>query len=231
MSRSPRLLVAVLSTLVLVWGAVGPASTPANAAGTPRFLSLPFKVVPGMRIQQGFVWVGPGHVPNHGGIDYILGRRDRSATWKSFPVYAAASGRACANLTGRPGCIKGVGNRVLITHTINGRKYRSYYGHLRAISKRIPMGGRTVFVKRGELLGYAGYSGDPCCVTHLHFQLFDPQWRIVDPYGINSTRSAYPDPAGRNGIRNGRRSYWVTDPPSPPPTFTWVPVRKIPYPS
>jgi hypothetical protein len=183
-----------------------------------------------MTIQQGFYWLGPGHGRLHGGIDYIFGKRDRSATWKSFPVYAAASGYACANLTDRKGCIVGVGNRVLITHTIRGRTYRSYYGHLRAISKRIPLGGKTVFVKRGELLGYSGYSGDPCCVTHLHFQLFDPHWKIVDPYGIYGTRAAYPDPAGRNGIGNGSPSYWTTDPPTQPASFTDVPVQRIPYP-
>jgi hypothetical protein len=120
---------------------------------------------------------------------------------------------------------------VLITHTINGKTYRTYYGNLEAISKRIPIGGtKTVFVKRGELLGYSGYSGDPCCVRHLHFQLFDPDWTTVDPYGIDGVRGEYPDPAGGNRIHNGRRSYWTSDPPSPPASYTARPVERIPYP-
>lgn len=233
MPRTHTRLVALASALVLASSALVAAPAAVVAAGSvPRFMTLPFKVTKAMRIQQGDIWQGPpypGHV--HGGIDYVSGRLDRSRTWKSFPVYAAASGYACANLTDRKGCIVGNGNRVLITHTIKGRKYRTYYGHLEAISTRIPIGGKkTVFVKRGELIGYAGYSGDPCCVRHLHLQLFDPQWRTVDPYGISGTRGKYPDPQGRNGIRNGRRSYWRDDPPRPPASFIDRPVKRIPYP-
>jgi murein DD-endopeptidase MepM/ murein hydrolase activator NlpD len=213
-------------------GSLASIAPVAAAGAVPTFLTLPFKVTPRMHIQQGQVWQGPpqdGKV--HGGIDYINGRLDRSRTWRTFPVYAAAAGYACANLTDRKGCIVGNGNRVLITHTVKGRTYRTYYGHLEAIAKRIPLGGkRTVFVRRGELIGYAGYSGDPCCVRHLHFQLFDPDWDTVDPYGIDGVRGEYPDPAGGNRIRNGRRSYWISDPPRPPRAFLARPVVRIPYP-
>lgn len=231
MFRTPRTLVVLASAFALaVSSLVAAPGTTVAAGSVPRFLTLPFKVTKRMRIQQGNLWQGPGHGRFHGGIDYINGTRDRSRTWRTFPVYAAAAGYACANLTGRKGCIVGVGNRVLITHTIRGRKYRTYYGHLEAISTRIPIGGKkTVFVKRGELLGYAGYSGDPCCVRHLHFQLFDPHWNTVDPYGIDGTRGDYPDPRGTNGIRDGRRSYWLTDPPTEPADFIDRPVQRIPY--
>lgn len=233
MSRMPRLLTALAAALVLASGSLvaSPPSTTVAASNVPHFLTLPFKVTKRMRIQQGNIWQGPprpGHV--HGGIDYISGTLDRSRTWRTFPVYAAAAGYACANLTGRKGCIVGTGNRVLITHTIKGRKYRTYYGHLEAISTRIPLGGKkTVYVRRGELLGYAGYSGDPCCVRHLHFQLFDPNWKTVDPYGIDGTRGDYPNPQGTNGIRNGKVSYWRTDPPTATTTFIDRAVEQIPY--
>jgi len=233
MSRLPRLLAALAAALVLVAGSlvVTPGATSVAAGSVPQFLTLPFKVTKRMHIQQGNIWAGepdPGHV--HGGIDYINGTPNRSRTWKTFPVYAAAAGYACANLTGRKGCIEGTGNRVLITHTIKGKQYRTYYGHLEAISTRIPLGGKkTVLVRRGELLGYAGYSGDPCCVRHLHFQLFGPTWKTIDPYGIDGTRDQYPDPQGTNGIRNGRVSYWRTDPPTPTTSFVSRPVEQIPY--
>jgi murein DD-endopeptidase MepM/ murein hydrolase activator NlpD len=233
MPRTPRSLAALLSLLVVATGWLV-ASPPAGAAGqVPRFLTLPFRVTSKMHIQQGHIWHGaPYDGEVHVGVDYISGRLDRSRTWRTFPVYAAAPGYACANLTGRKGCIVGNGNRVLITHTVKGRTYRTYYGHLEAIAKRIPLGGkRTVFVKRGELIGYAGYSGDPCCVRHLHFQLFDPRWRTVDPYGIYGVRSKYPDPASGERIRDTRRSYWMSDPPRPPATFIARPVVRIPYPS
>jgi len=230
--RTPRLLATLVSLLVIASGSLV-STEPVVAAGpVPRFLTLPFKVTTRMHIQQGQVWQGPpqdGKV--HGGIDYINGRLDRSRTWRTFPVYAAAAGYACANLTDRKGCIVGNGNRVLISHTVKGRTYRTYYGHLEAIAKRIPLGGkRTVFVKRCELIGYAGYSGDPCCVRHLHFQLFDPDWDTVDPYGIDGVRGEYPDPAGGNRIRNGRRSYWIADPPAPTGRFIARPVVRFPYP-
>jgi murein DD-endopeptidase MepM/ murein hydrolase activator NlpD len=233
MPRTPRLIVALVSLLVVMAGSLVTTAPAVAADPVPRFLTLPFRVTPRMHIQQAQIWQGaPQDGKVHGGIDYINGRLDRSRTWRTFPVYAAASGYACANLTDRKGCVVGNGNRVLISHTVKGRTYRTYYGHLEAISKRIPLGGkRTVFVKRGELLGYAGYSGDPCCVRHLHFQLFDPSWETVDPYGIDGVRGDYPDPAGDNRIRNGRRSYWISDPPGPTRSFIARPVVRIPYPT
>ncbi len=160
------------------------------------------------------MWTGCCHDPVHGGIDYIQGTLDRSATWRSFPVYAAASGMACSQLAGhQKGCISGVGNRVLIKTRVHGTVFYHYYGHFRAIVSRIPRGGARVHVNRGDLLGWAGHSGDPCCVIHLHFQLMTANWKTIDPYDLYSTRSHYPDPAGRNGKRSGSGSYWLSDPP------------------
>lgn len=226
MSRATARLLAILALLTLAIPIVG--HTTVDAANPPRFLTLPFDHPERMRIQQGFYWTGAGHDKYHGGIDYIQGTLDRSRTWKSFPVYAAADGLACSQVeTTQKGCIGGTGNRVLIEHTVDGKKYRTYYGHLRSISTRIPRGDKTVKVKRGELLGYAGYSGDPCCVIHLHFQLMDDHWKTVDPYGINGQRDKYPDPAGTNGIRNGRKSFWANDPPVPPSSFQDAPTKVI----
>ncbi len=188
-------------------------ASPVSAA-TPHFLTLPFLDASRKQIQQGFYWSGPGHETYHGGIDYIQGRLDQSRTWKSYPVYAAAAGMACAQVAStQKGCIPGVGNRVLIKHRVDGKVFYTYYGHLRTMVAKIPLGNHKVYVKRGEFLGYSGYTGDPCCVTHLHFQLMDGNWRTIDPYGIYGTRGAYPNPAGTNGKRNGNPSYWLNDPP------------------
>ncbi len=95
------------------------------------------------KIQEGFYWTGCCHVPCHGGIDYIQGTLDRSATWKSFPVYAAASGMACSQVAStQKGCIPGVGNRVLIKTKVNGKVFYHYYGHFRSMVSRIPQGRR-----------------------------------------------------------------------------------------
>ncbi len=200
--------------LCLLLGVLGTVSAEPAAAASHKFLTLPFHGPGSKVIQQGFYWTGCCHAAYHGGIDYIKGTRDRSATWKSFPVYAAADGMACSQLAStQKGCMPGVGNRVLIKHKVAGAVFYTYYGHLKWIVSRIPRGGAKVHVRRGDLLGYAGHSGDPCCVIHLHLQLLDGAWKTIDPYGIYGTRSQYPDPAGLNGKHVGRPSYWLSDPP------------------
>ena len=213
MFRIARLLAG--SCLVVV--SLMTAPTAPTQAASHRFLTLPFHDVASKRIQEGFLWTGCCHAPVHGGIDYIQGTLDRSSTWRGFPVYAAASGMACSQVAStQKGCIPGVGNRVLIKTRVAGQVYYHYYGHFRSIVSRIPRGGAQVHVHRGDLLGYAGHSGDACCVIHLHFQLLNADWKTIDPYGLYATRSAYPDPAGTNGKHVGTASYWLSDPPRAP---------------
>ena len=213
MSRVVRTLLVLAIACMTVGAVVVAPAAPAEAA-SHRFLMLPFHSASTKKIQEGFMWTGCCHVPIHGGIDYIQGTLDRSATWKSFPVYAAASGLACSQVAStQKGCISGVGNRVLIKTKVDGRVYYHYYGHFKWMVSRIPRGGAKVHVNRGDLLGYSGYSGDPCCVIHLHFQLMSGAWKNIDPYGLYATRSHYPNPAGTNGKHNGSPSYWLTDPP------------------
>ena len=208
-----RIATCVVGLCLIVVSLMAAPATPTQAA-SHRFLTLPFHDVASKHIQQGFMWTGCCHDPVHGGIDYIQGTLDRSATWRGFPVYAAASGMACSQVAStQKGCIPGVGNRVLIKTKVAGKVYYHYYGHLRVMVSRIPRGGARVHVDRGDLLGYAGHSGDPCCVIHLHFQLMTANWKTIDPYDLYSTRSHYPDPAGRNGMRSGSGSYWLSDPP------------------
>jgi len=213
MSRVARTLLVLCVALASVGAvAVAPAA-PADAA-SHRFLTLPFHQASTKRIQEGFYWTGCCHPAYHGGIDYIEGSLDRSSTWQSFPVYAAADGMACSQLANtQKGCIPGVGNRVLIKSRVNGQVFYTYYGHFRSIVSTIPRGGARVHVRRGDLLGYSGHSGDPCCVVHLHFQLMTGDWKTIDPYGIYGQRSQYPDPAARNGKHVGSPSYWLSDPP------------------
>jgi murein DD-endopeptidase MepM/ murein hydrolase activator NlpD len=212
-SRGARTLL-VLSVALMSVGAVVVAPAVPVAAASHRFLTLPFHAASAKKIQEGMYWTGCCHPAYHGGIDYIQGTLDRSSTWRSFPVYAAASGMACSQLAStQKGCISGIGNRVLIKTRVNGKVYYTYYGHFKSIVSRIPRGGARVHVDRGDLLGYSGHSGDPCCVIHLHFQLMTGDWKTIDPYGIYSTRSHYPDPAGRNGKHEGSPSYWLSDPP------------------
>lgn len=209
-----------------------PTPTPPDEP-LPRFLTLPFRSTAGMRIEQGWLWVGSGHEPLHGGVDYIRGQVHKASTWKSFPVIAAASGRACAGLDGQPSCgFTGVGNRVVMRHRLNGHWWYTYYGHLRTIDPSIPLNRRSdAKLMRGTFLGAAGYSGDPCCVIHLHFSVFDASYVEWDPYGLYARRGRYPDPAGKNGLRNGPDALWKSDPPRVPPSRSGSAARALVAPS
>jgi murein DD-endopeptidase MepM/ murein hydrolase activator NlpD len=118
------------------------------------------------------------------------------------------------------GCINGVGTRVVIKHRVDGRTVYTYYGHLSRVAPEIPVGTRSysVRVKRGQVIGWSGHSGNPPGVNHLHFQVVLPDFSSLDPYDIYDYREAYPNPRGTNGIRCGPSRLWISDPPTVPPT-------------
>ena len=211
-----RFALCVGLTVVLALGL--PAVATSGSSVTSKFLTLPFPIAAGMRIQQAWLWTGGGHADKHRGLDYIYGKIDRAWTWKSFPVIAAADGKACAQLKGKHGCVEGIGNRVFIKHRVDGKVFYTYYGHLRWIDPQIPRGSLedTIKVTRGQLLGYAGHSGDPPGVIHLHFELRNSHRYHRDPYDLYQARQAYPDPAGKNHRQAGPNHYWMTDPPASP---------------
>ena len=219
-------------------------------AATPKFLTLPFPSGAHIHIQR--AWWTVGSTPGvfnalHHGIDYIYGKQDQPSTWKSFPVYAAAAGDACGVLLGQTGCVdfagEVMGNRVLIRHEVNGQTFYTWYNHLKSIVPSIPLGSRshTVHVARGQLIGYAGASGNAAILIHLHFELENANLKPIDPYGIYGWSRQYPDPAGKNSLLSKPNSYWISNPPtvlgatpfpsaSPKPTRTPKPTRAPPTP-
>jgi murein DD-endopeptidase MepM/ murein hydrolase activator NlpD len=158
----------------------------AQQAPTP-FLTLPFEATERMSILSGWYYSSSGGL--HNGIDYINGSVNRLNTWKTFPVIASADGEACGNCTSRQG------NAVWVKHNVNGATYYTYYGHLASISDDIPIGSqsRTLTVKRGQFLGWAGDTGARG-VLHLHFALYTAGSRPLDPYSIGKLRQYYPQP-------------------------------------
>lgn len=177
-----------------------------------------------MHVQQAWDF-GNGQ---HQAIDYIKGTIDNTSTWRGFPVVAAADGRACGEVLGRNGCVvrPGVmGNRVSIKHKVDGVVYYTFYNHLKWIDPSIPLGDKhdRVEVKRGQVIGYAGHSGNPSYLIHLHFQLLDAHMQPLDPYGIQGNRVQYPDPRGTNGKRSRKRNYWTTNPPTLAPDAPSLP--------
>ena len=160
---------------------------PARQAAPTPFLTLPFAPSEDMRILSGWYYSGRGGF--HGGIDYIKGSLNGVRGWQTFPVVASADGEACGNCTSRQG------NAVWIKHNINGATYYTYYGHLSSIAKDIPLGtqSRTIWVKRGDVIGMAGDTGSRG-LLHLHFALYNAASQPVDPYSIGKLREAYPQP-------------------------------------
>lgn len=176
--------VSVLAPVASDTVSAGPQSAPVRKEVT-QFLSLPFEATESMNILSGWYYNGGGF---HGGIDYLNGSPNGRG-WKTFAVIASADGKACGNCTSRQG------NAVWIEHTLNGRKYYTYYGHLASIDAGIPIGSqsRTVNVKRGQFLGWAGDTGSRGAL-HLHFALMDSGSGPIDPYSIGKLRNAYPAP-------------------------------------
>ena len=216
--RTARALRAIAATLLLLCVAVGVPAAPAVAA-TPRFLTLPIASTHGMNIQQAWLWSGGSRdgTAGHDGIDYIDAKVDSApVTWKSFQVVAAAPGRACASRNGQSACgFASAGNWVVMRHSVDGRTWYTFYGHLRTIDPAIPIGRWSdARLARGHSLGMSGHSGDPCCITHLHFELLTGPGHRVDPYGLYARRERYPDPAGKNGRRSASANAWTTNPPT-----------------
>jgi murein DD-endopeptidase MepM/ murein hydrolase activator NlpD len=198
------------------------AQAPALAAGTPKFLTLPFAGPPGKVSIQRAWWTinrdtGRFDLLHHG-IDYVYGKRDAVSTWQMFDALAAAPGDACAAKQSQGGCFDSgeiMGNRVLIKHKVDGKVYYTFYNHLDSIARNIPLNNirDTVHVDQGDKIGVVGESNSPGFI-HLHWELLDENLKPIDPYGIKGITDEYPDPKGKNGNRSGKNNYFTTNPPT-----------------
>lgn len=214
-------------------GMAGSLST--ELKNVPKFLTLPFSPDPQMALLSGWYYDGGGL---HSGVDYYRyhdpGTTDRTNDFSRFPVLAAADGYACGDRddaetraltqTQKMGrCVQGYGHRVFIRHQVQGKTYYTYYGHLDTIADGIPLGDRsnTVFVKRGQFLGFAGNTGTGGTGIHLHFGLMSLEDGWVDPYDIHLKHHYYPDPNAANGFFSGLNDYWATNPPSYATAEVW----------
>lgn len=185
----------------------------------PRFMTLPFPPDPQMVLLQGWYYDSGGL---QSGIDYF--KWDKEHRFQGFPVVASADGYACGQLDDAVaiaqgsglGCVRGFGHRVFVRHNVRGETFYTYYGHLETIADDIPLGSRsdTVFVERGQVLGYAGNTGTNGGAIHLHFGLLSPVIGWIDPYDIRAKHQHYPDPMNTNGILSGPNYFWTTNPPS-----------------
>ncbi len=118
----------------------------------------------------------------HEGIDF-----DTQAS--ALPVIAAARG----TVDGVPVNVDGFGLTVKVSHSQLGINTR--YSHL---SSSAVSNGQ--FVQRGQLLGYAGNTGNVTGV-HLHFGVYNASsgGTFIDPYGWAYPNYTSPDPYGDIG--------------------------------
>ena len=131
-------------------------------------ISYPMK---GYRITQSF-----GHYsssmarskgrPYHSGIDMVSSQTD---------VFAAADGTVIYT-----GYSSGNGNHVIISHTINGRTFKTLYSHLSSISCT------NGTIRKGQKIGVMGSTGNSTG-PHLHFAVFTGNTN--DPLGYVSKKT------------------------------------------
>jgi murein DD-endopeptidase MepM/ murein hydrolase activator NlpD len=186
-------MVAAVSLWVAPSASARTTSASARQPAPTPFLTLPFVPTPTMRVLSGWYYSSSGSF--HGGIDFISGNVNSVGTWRTFAVIASADGEACGNCTSRQG------NAVWIKHNIDGRTYYTYYGHLASIDKSIPRGSqsRTVPVKRGDFLGWAGDTG-ASGLLHLHYGLYNAASQPIDPFSIGKLREYYPQPTSEPAV-------------------------------
>jgi len=121
---------------------------------------------------SGFIW------PANGTLTSGFGPRDGSfhygidiANAEGTPVYAAADGQTFSVVNGCPdasvnrSCGGRFGNRVFITHVIDGKVFTTIYAHL---SQVFVSNGQ--YVRKGQQIGTIGNTGDSYG-SHLHFEV------------------------------------------------------------
>ena len=111
--------------------------------------------------------------PNHNGLDMHNGS-------VSEPILASASGTVVqihtTCIVGDRSCNGRWGNKVLIRHEINGRRYYTRYAHLSTVSVR-----NGDSVSQGQVIGRKGNTGDSSG-PHLHFEILrDNLSNHIDP--------------------------------------------------
>jgi murein DD-endopeptidase MepM/ murein hydrolase activator NlpD len=118
---------------------------------------------------------------NHKGTDYFLWpfswhKVDADEVWVVAAAPGVIIGRIDGNYDRNCGFGGGNWNAVYIQHSDGSIVY---YGHLKKYSVTDKQVGDTV--STGEYLGVIGSSGNSTG-PHLHFQLQDEQFNIIDPY-------------------------------------------------
>lgn len=153
-----------------------PASPPAQTSAAPQLsrgsLTIPVQGMAAARLADSFNEVHSGQ--RHEAIDIMAPR--------GTPVIAAEDGRIVKLFTSKPG-------GLTVYQFDASEKFAYYYAHLDRYAPGLAEGQQ---VKRGDVLGYVGSSGNASPnAPHLHFAIFvlgaEKRWwqgTAINPYPI-----------------------------------------------
>lgn len=69
---------------------------------------------------------------------------------------------------------------------INGKTYFIKYNHLNKVQVK-----KGDSVNVGDVIGYSGNTGNAAqkaIIPHIHFQVFDSKWNLLDPFDYINTK-------------------------------------------
>jgi peptidoglycan LD-endopeptidase LytH len=167
-ARKSKLLLALAGSLLLVSLLVGTAVSPGRAAKAAavesavsandvevlqrRRLAIPVKGVEAARLQDNFEEARGKR--KHEAIDILAPR--------GTPVIAAGDGRVAKLFTSAAG-------GLTVYQFDAEERFAYYYAHLDRYAEGLKEG---TTLKRGDLVGYVGTSGNARNTPHLHFSIF-----------------------------------------------------------
>ncbi len=158
---------AASQTLVVPTETIAPSASRGDTYVISLFTPVQWPIAPSSDVSSGFGWRSApcwGCSSDHQGVDFDPGY--------GVQILAIADGVVVqSSIDG------GLGQHVVIEHTIDGQKVQSVYGHMIFGSQTVNLGDT---VTRGQLLGNVGNTG-ASTGPHLHFEIRPGGGEAVEP--------------------------------------------------
>jgi murein DD-endopeptidase MepM/ murein hydrolase activator NlpD len=159
--------VAASQTLVVDTQTFGPSAVRDDNYVITQFTPVQWPIAPSSDVSSGFGWRNApcwGCSSDHQGVDFDPGY--------GVQILSIADGVVVqSSIDG------GLGQHVIVEHTIDGQKVQSVYGHMIFGSQTVNVGDK---VTRGQLLGNVGSTG-ASTGPHLHFEIRPGGGEAVEP--------------------------------------------------
>ncbi len=159
---------AASQTLTVATETFAPSGARSDVYVISQFTPVQWPIAPSSDVSSGFGWrMAPcswGCSSDHQGVDFDPGA--------GVEILAIADGVVVqSSIDG------GLGQHVVIEHSIEGQKVQSVYGHMIFGSQTVNVGDE---VTRGQLLGNVGSTG-ASTGAHLHFEIRPGGGEAVEP--------------------------------------------------